>query len=45
MFSLISTGAVRSVTIGSLRRVPAEALPEYVSALLADHAQRPTTAA
>lgn len=35
MYSLISTGEVKSVTIGTSRRVPAEALTEYVSALVA----------
>lgn len=34
MYSLISSGAVESVTIGTLRRVPAEALPKYVATLL-----------
>ncbi|MFF4735104.1 excisionase family DNA-binding protein [Streptomyces sp. NPDC002536] len=31
MFALVSSGAVRSVTIGRLRRVPVEALSEYVA--------------
>jgi excisionase family DNA binding protein len=35
MYSLVSAGAVRSVTIGRLRRVPCECLVEYVSNLLA----------
>ena len=34
MYSLISSGAVESVTIGALRRVPAEALSKYVATLL-----------
>jgi excisionase family DNA binding protein len=34
MYSLIRSGAVDSVKIGSLRRVPAEALPEFVTGLL-----------
>ncbi|HTK64392.1 MAG TPA: helix-turn-helix domain-containing protein [Pseudonocardia sp.] len=33
MYSLISSGAVESVTIGRLRRVPAEALVRYVEGL------------
>lgn len=35
MWSLVSSGAVRSVCIGRLRRVPVECLAEYVGALLA----------
>jgi excisionase family DNA binding protein len=34
MYRLVSSGAVRSVTIGRLRRVPAECLEQYVSDLL-----------
>ena len=33
VYALISTGELESVTIGRLRRIPAEALPEYVSRL------------
>jgi excisionase family DNA binding protein len=36
MYSLITSGAVKTVTIGALRRVPVEALPEYVARLLAE---------
>lgn len=39
MFRLVSEGAVRSVTIGRLRRIPAEALGEYLASL-----SRPRTA-
>lgn len=35
MYGLISAGAIQSVTIGHLRRIPAECLESYVSALLA----------
>jgi excisionase family DNA binding protein len=35
MYSLIASGAVKTVTIGTLRRVPVDALPEYVASLLA----------
>ncbi|MFG1998312.1 helix-turn-helix domain-containing protein [Spirillospora sp. NPDC048911] len=35
MYSLITSGEVQSVTIGRLRRVPAECLAAYVSGLLA----------
>jgi excisionase family DNA binding protein len=34
MYSLVSSGAVGSVTIGRLRRVPTECLEQYVSGLL-----------
>lgn len=33
MYRLVSSGAVGSVTIGRLRRIPCECLSEYVSAL------------
>ncbi|MGO8892864.1 MAG: helix-turn-helix domain-containing protein [Streptosporangiaceae bacterium] len=33
MYSLVSTGAIESVTIGRLRRVPSECLEKYVSSL------------
>ena len=33
MYSLISAGAIKSVTIGRLRRIPSECLEEYVSSL------------
>ncbi|WP_223769520.1 excisionase family DNA-binding protein [Streptomyces huiliensis] len=33
MFRLLSQGAVKSVVIGRLRRVPVEALREYLTAL------------
>ncbi|MDT0422633.1 MULTISPECIES: helix-turn-helix domain-containing protein [Streptomyces] len=32
-YALIRAGELESVTIGALRRVPAEALPEYVARL------------
>lgn len=34
MYGLVTSGEVRSVTIGRLRRVPARCLEEYVSHLL-----------
>ncbi|MYS19714.1 excisionase family DNA-binding protein [Streptomyces sp. SID4948] len=34
-FNLIRTGALESVTIGHLRRVPVAALPEFVARLRA----------
>jgi excisionase family DNA binding protein len=36
MYSLVTTGAVKSVTIGRLRRIPSECLLAYVSALVAE---------
>ena len=33
MYSLVSAGAIESVTIGRLRRVPAECLDNFVAAL------------
>jgi excisionase family DNA binding protein len=30
MYSLVSTGAIQTVTIGRLRRVPSECIEEYV---------------
>ena len=34
MYSLVSSGAVKSVRIGRLRRVPAECLGDFVTTLL-----------
>jgi excisionase family DNA binding protein len=36
MYSLVSTGAIESVTIGRLRRIPSECVEEYVSSLRAN---------
>ncbi len=36
MYRLVSTGTVESVTVGRLRRVPAECLAEYVARLRVD---------
>jgi excisionase family DNA binding protein len=33
MYRLVSTGAVESVTVGRLRRIPSECLDEFVSML------------
>jgi len=43
MYSLISAGAIQSVTIGRLRRIPSECLDEYISSLRASG--QPETAA
>lgn len=45
MWHLVTTGTVRSVFIGRLRRVPIECLHEYVTNLLADGGQQQKTAA
>ncbi len=37
MYALVRTGAVESVKIGRLRRVPADALREFVRSLRADN--------
>ena len=36
MYRLVSTGAIETVTVGRLRRVPAECLAEYVARLRRD---------
>jgi excisionase family DNA binding protein len=36
-FNLIRTGALESVPVGHLRRVPADAIPEFVARLRAAH--------
>ncbi|MGH3916359.1 MAG: helix-turn-helix domain-containing protein [Pseudonocardiaceae bacterium] len=38
MYTLLKTGAIPSLQIGRLRRVPAEALTAYTARLLAEHA-------
>ena len=44
MYALVSSGAVESVTIGRLRRVPSECLDNFVAALRSGN-QPETTAA
>jgi excisionase family DNA binding protein len=44
MYRLVSSGAVESVTVGRLRRVPSECLDNFVAALRSSN-QRETTAA
>lgn len=39
MYSLVKSGEVESVTIGRLRRIPAECLTEYVQRLRTPHEQ------
>ena len=36
MYRLVSTGTIETVTVGRLRRVPAECLAEYVTRLRQD---------
>jgi excisionase family DNA binding protein len=36
MYALVKSGDIRTVTIGRLRRVPAQCLEEYVNRLLND---------
>jgi len=43
MYALVSSGAVESVTIGRLRRVPSECLDNFVAALRSSN--RPETTA
>jgi excisionase family DNA binding protein len=38
LYQLLSQGAIRSVHIGRLRRIPAEALQEYINGLAASAA-------
>ncbi|MBK7624164.1 MAG: helix-turn-helix domain-containing protein [Kineosporiaceae bacterium] len=37
MYGLVLDGAVESVTIGRLRRIPADALPRFLATLRGDH--------
>ena len=44
MYALVSSGEVESVTIGRLRRIPAECVAEYVDRLREQNTQLPTAA-
>jgi excisionase family DNA binding protein len=44
MYELISTGEVGSVTIGRLRRVPAQCIEEYLTVLINQSATLPAAA-
>lgn len=35
MFALVRTGAIRSVRVGRLRRIPDDALTDYITGLMA----------
>ena len=41
MYALVKSGAVESVTIGRLRRIPADALPAFLDRLRGITADRP----
>ncbi|GAA5004265.1 helix-turn-helix domain-containing protein [Kitasatospora paranensis] len=45
MYALIRTGEVPSIPIGRLRRVPAEALPEYIRRRMQESGFIPANAA
>jgi excisionase family DNA binding protein len=44
MYELVMSGEVRSITIGRLRRVPAQCIDEYLTQLLDPPAEAPTAA-
>ncbi len=44
MYALVMSGEVRSVTIGRLRRVPAQCIDDYVTNLLEQPADLPAAA-
>jgi excisionase family DNA binding protein len=44
MYELVMSGAIRSVTIGRLRRVPAQCIDEYITQLLEQPADLPNAA-
>ena len=44
MYALVSSGEIESVTIGRLRRIPAECLTEYVNRLRQQSIQLPAAA-
>jgi excisionase family DNA binding protein len=43
-YALVSSGEIESVTIGRLRRIPAECLTEYVNRLRQQRTQLPAVA-
>jgi excisionase family DNA binding protein len=44
MYALVTSGEIESVTIGRLRRIPAECITEYVERLRQQNTQLPTAA-
>lgn len=45
MYALVKQGAIESVQIGRLRRIPADALPRYLAQLRTSISQRDQSAA
>ncbi len=45
MYALVTSGEIESVTIGRLRRVPADCITEYVNRLRRQNVSLPTVAA
>ncbi|MEV4134405.1 helix-turn-helix domain-containing protein [Dactylosporangium sp. NPDC049742] len=43
-YALVSSGEIESVTIGRLRRIPAECLTEYINRLRQQRTQLPAAA-
>jgi excisionase family DNA binding protein len=44
MYALVTSGEIESVTIGRLRRIPAECVTEYVNRLREQNTQLPAVA-
>ena len=44
MYALVTSGEIESVTIGRLRRIPAECVTEYVNRLRQQNISLPTAA-
>ncbi|GIE96679.1 helix-turn-helix domain-containing protein [Paractinoplanes rishiriensis] len=44
MYALVTSGEIESVTIGRLRRIPAECVTEYVNRLREQNTQLPAAA-
>lgn len=44
MYALVTSGEIESVTIGRLRRIPADCITEYVNRLRQQNTQLPTAA-
>ncbi len=44
MYALVSSGEIESVTIGRLRRIPADCLSDYVNRLRQQNTTRPAAA-
>ncbi|GAB1695049.1 helix-turn-helix domain-containing protein [Krasilnikovia sp. M28-CT-15] len=44
MYALVTSGEIESVTIGRLRRIPADCITEYVNRLREQNTRLPTAA-